>query len=897
MAERSQPHFLEALTRTRFATRSVMIFERVWPLVLPVVLVAALYLTVAWFGFFRIVPDWLRIGAAVLFALAAIAALYPLSRFRLPGTSEIDRRIERTNALLHEPVTVQSEKLSRAGDPFAEALWAEHRRRMAQKLNNLGAGMPRTGIPERDPWGLRAAIALLLFVAFGWSFGPGGGRISDPLHAHLAVEAVPARIDAWVTPPAYTGRAPVFLTAEANRDQKSFTVPEGSVVTVRIVGSQGSDVVEFAEASGAIVPLADKPRETAAEQTGAAGTSEPAAPETTPGAPREFAYTLNRDGTLSLGSAKNRAAEWAFKVIQDAPPQIAIMGEPNRAVNGTLGIQYTIKDDYGAVSGNAAFALVKKPAQGARPLFQAPEMPLVMPRRNADPPSAKATRDMTEHPWAGLPADMTLKAVDGARQEGVSKPFSLRLPERPFTNPVAKALIEQRQVLALDANKARSVMAMLDAIMLRPQDTFDNPTHFLGLQSVQTRLSIASNDEALRDVVAYMWKVALGIEEGELTDAEKRLRQAEEALQKALEEGASDEEIARLMDELREAMSEFLREFAERAMQNQDFAENTPPNAQELRESDLQRMLDQIEEMAKSGSRDKAKEMLSQLQQMMDNLRMSRQAQGQQGQQGEQQGAMREQMDKLGELMRKQQELMNETFRLDQLQRGMGEPQEGEGGEQPQDQGQQQGRQGQQPQPGQGGQQGEQQQGQGEQQQGQGNQPGEGMTADELAEALRQLEDAQRGLQNELGELQKGLEGLGMQPSDDFADAGRSMGRAGDNLGEAEGEQAVGEQGSALDALRRGAQNMMQQMQQAMQQGQDGGNQQEGRRGMSPDDRDPLGRPRADRGPTWGQDEELPDEIDVQRARQILEAIRKRLGDTLSPQLEKDYLERLLEMR
>jgi len=41
----------------------------------------------------------------------------------------------------------------------------------------------------------------------------------------------------------------------------------------------------------------------------------------------------------------------------------------------------------------------------------------------------------------------------------------------------------------------------------------------------------------------------------------------------------------------------------------------------------------------------------------------------------------------------------------------------------------------------------------------------------------------------------------------------------------------------------------------------------------------------------------VPDEIDVQRARQILEAIRKRLGNALSPDLERSYLERLLQMR
>jgi hypothetical protein len=41
----------------------------------------------------------------------------------------------------------------------------------------------------------------------------------------------------------------------------------------------------------------------------------------------------------------------------------------------------------------------------------------------------------------------------------------------------------------------------------------------------------------------------------------------------------------------------------------------------------------------------------------------------------------------------------------------------------------------------------------------------------------------------------------------------------------------------------------------------------------------------------------VPDEIDVQRARRILDEIRKRLGDALSPQVERRYLERLLEAR
>ena len=110
-------------------------------------------------------------------------------------------------------------------------------------------------------------------------------------------------------------------------------------------------------------------------------------------------------------------------------------------------------------------------------------------------------------------------------------------------------------------------------------------------------------------------------------------------------------------------------------------------------------------------------------------------------------------------------------------------------------------------------------------------------------------------------------------------------------------------QGNALSALRQGAQNMMQQMMQAMQQqGQGQGQGREGPgEGMANEGgqngRDPLGRPRATSGPDFGEQVKVPDEIDVQRAREILETIREKLGNALSGEAERQYLERLLDIR
>lgn len=859
------------LAASRLATRCSMIFERLWPLLVPVVAVVSLFLGVSWLGLFPHMPDALRWGLVAAFGIAALAALYPLRYFRWPGANEVDRRIEAANALLHSPLQVQADRPSGQEASFSQALWREHQKRMADRLERVGADLPRTLLPARDPWGLRVVPALLLVVAFAFSFGSLGGRLSDGFRPAAAHDAVPPRIDAWMTPPTYTGKPPIFLTAGAGADTTIVTVPAGSEISLRVTGGSGDETLAYVDAAGnsrAIEPsatLSDRqptganpPENRLAAQPG------PSQPEPSQPGITQFAGKLNVDGTLALNSGNEQLGRWIFSVTPDKAPQIRFVGEPKRAVNGTLELGYQIDDDYGAASARAVFALADKPAANARPLYGPPEMPLALPRRGGKANAARTTKDLTEHVWAGAPVTLHLTATDDAGQTAVSETKTMEMPQRPFTNPLALAVIEQRRLLALDANARSRVLDLMDAITLRPEDTFDNLTHYLAIMSARSRLKLATNDDQLRDEVGYLWEIALGIEEGDLSAAEKRLRQAQQALQDALKNGASDEEIDKAMKELREAMNQFLKEFAQR-QQNQK-SPPMPQGAQELRQSDLQKMMDQIEDLAKSGNRDKAQELLSQLENMMNNLQAGRQQP-----QGQQDSEMRRQMDKLGEIMRRQQEMMNETFRMDQAQRGGEQREQGE--ENPfgefDDQGQQS-------------------------QQGQTGKPQQGkpMTPEEFADALKQLQEGQGKLQGELEQLKKGLEGMGMEPNEGFGQAGKSMGNAEQSLGQGEGDNAVGHQGKALEALRNGAKEMMKQMQ-AMQ-GDEGSGQGQRQQGAG---RDPLGRPRATQGPDFGDTVKVPDEIDVQRARQILEAIRKRLGNALSPDIERSYLERLLELK
>ncbi|WGG59492.1 TIGR02302 family protein [Brucella intermedia] len=847
-----------SLRRLRLRAFLSISFERFWPLILPLILLIGLFLSLGWFGLFGMMPRWLHLGVLALFGLAGLISIYLPFRFRAPAESDITSRIEAINGLVHEPLAVQTGHMATGEhDPFAVALWHEHQRRMADRLKNLQSGLPYTRVPEHDPLGVRAAVALLFVTAFAYSFSPNSGRLADAFHIRPGDGTAVARIDAWVTPPRYTGRAPVFLTATNEGVEAAINVPQGSILSVRVIGG-GSERLTATDAKGErrdVQPVnASEDQKAPAEQAVVDGS-------------RNFRYDLQQDETLVLSGTD---ARWKFSVTPDNPPTIRFTKEPGRALNGTLQLSYQIDDDYAPVKAEGEIVpLSNDEDEEAAPLYDAPELPLALPRRGVK--DATTSKDLTEHPWAGEKVALTLVVTDAAGQTGRSETKVLTLPERPFSNPLARAVAEQRRILALDATQRDHVLDMLSAITLRPEETIKNAAHYLGLVTIGTRLRLARSDDDLRDAADYMWQVALGIEDGNLSAAEKRLRQAQEALKNALQNGASQEEIEKLSAELRKAMQDFLREFAQRQQQNPNARRAAPdPNARMLTEKDLQRMMDQIENLARQGSRDQAQELLSQLQDLMNNLQMGQAQQGQQGQGQGQQGQMQQQMNKLGELMQRQQKTMNETFDLDQkMQRQFGGSDgEGEFGDNmfPGDDGSMGGETG----------------------NGQG-QGGKGDVPPDMAEAMRKLQQQQKDLQSDLQKLMDDLKGMGIEPGKDFSDAGKSMGNATDALGRSEGAEANDQQGSALDALRRGGRDMMQKMQQAM--GQDG----QGQSGANASrGRDPLGRQQGT-GDSLNDDVKIPGEIDIQRAREILDEIRRKLGNALTPQMEKEYLQRLLK--
>lgn len=874
-AFKDRPDLARRVAYKRLIAKLVIVSERIAPKTLLPLSIAALFVSLSWLGLYRQMPDVLRLAIVFILIFAFISSLLPLARLRWPSRDEASRLLEERNGLSHQPVGVQEDGPA-FDTPYARVLWKEHQLRMAKRIAELDAGPPRPDIARHDTMALRAIPALVLFAAFGFSFSNGAGDIADAFRNRP--DGGPAnpdiRLDAWATPPSYTGRAPIFLTGGNAATNDVVSLPQGSRLTIRMTGGSGEEVITFEpDVGGDVRTLVPEGAEEAeAQKTTPAETKDNSAPRP----PRTYAMDISQSGMVEANGQR-----WQFNIILDQTPTIAFDNLPRRAVNGALEIGFTAKDDYGIREAHAVIEPVGVVAD-ATPLYPPPEFKLDLPRQNPRDLKGVTSRNLTEHPMAGKKVRITLVATDGAGQTGRSPSQELILPGRNFSEPLAASIVEQRQIFSLDTRQMPKAVAFNEAVGMRPAETIPNTTHYLLLQSAQTRMKLAYNEEMFKSTADYLWEIALGIEDGDLSQAEKRLRDAQSALSEAMDRKAGDEEIAKLMQELREAMNEFMRELAQR-MQNAP-QNNMNQQAQNvLRQRDLENMMNQIENLARSGNREAAQEMLSQLQRMMNNLQAGRPQRGQQGQQQQQNSQLRQQIDKLGEIMQQQQKLMDETFKLDQalrdrLQRGDqpgaqdgGEPRMGENGEQS---------------PGQ----------QGEPQQN----PTDKMTAQQLREALKKLRQQQDGLGKQLGELQQGLRELGMEPGQSFGKAEQEMKGAGQALGDGQGEQAVEGQGNALNALRQGAQDMMGQIMQAMrQQGQQPGQGQEGMMGQGGQNgRDPLGRPRESNGPDFGDNQvRVPDEIDVQRAREILEAIREKLGNNPPGEIERRYLERLLDIQ
>ena len=203
-----QPCFARALGRARLA----IFWERLWPALASIATAVGLFLALSWLGLWVSLPPLGRAIGLFAFFVLAVAATVPLFQVRWPSAIEGLRRLDRKSLLPHRPATAIADRMApEAGDQFAVALWRAHLERALRAATALKAGTPVPQVAARDPYALRGLVLILAVAAF---FAAGGDRIKRIAAAfdwHGVVTPANYRIDAWVTPPAYTGRPPLIL--------------------------------------------------------------------------------------------------------------------------------------------------------------------------------------------------------------------------------------------------------------------------------------------------------------------------------------------------------------------------------------------------------------------------------------------------------------------------------------------------------------------------------------------------------------------------------------------------------------------------------------------------------------------------------------------------------------
>lgn len=832
------------LRRTRASLAVESVLRAFWPLGS---LLAATWAAVA-FGLANVLA---RGPLLAVFALAIAAAAFLLYRgimhLRWPSRADALDRVDDT--LPGRPLSALRDRPALgAGDPGAQAVWAAHLARMRKRAAGARATWPAPRLASRDPWALRLLALVAVVAALVFAGGEGlRGLPAALMPGGMAQVASGPSFEGWAEPPAYTKRPTLYLPEI--RDGQTVSVPVGTKITLRVYGdASGFDLTQTVADSGPVTFTEAAPGIAIAE------------------------FQVTRAGEVALRRGRSDLGRWVVAVEPDLPPTIGLASPLGATPKGETRLAYEAHDDHGITAARVEIALDlpdvdRRYGLTVDPVPRAPliaDLPMPMSGNTVEVIET-LVEDFSQSPYAGLPVTLSLTAEDGLRQQGHAGPLKAVLPARSFYDPLAAALVEQRRDLLWSPENARRVTQVLRAVTNRPEGIFETPRAYLVTRAAMRDLAAADKTGAVPPVVidevaAGLWQAAVLIEDDDLGDAAARLERAKQRLSEALRNDASDAEIAQLMDELRQATQDYMREMAKDAIQRggQQQAETQP--SQTVTQDQLQELMDRIQELSEQGRKAEAEQLLGMLQQMLENMQMTM-GQGGEGQGQGQGGPGQKAMQGLADTLRQQQDLADKSF--EQLQREFREGSNGQPGSP--DEGRPEG-QGAQP----------------------GQKPGEG--ADPDASELARRQDALRTL---LDDMQGALPGeAGEAAREAMREAERNMAEARDRLREGDTSGALDRQADAIDQLRDGMRAMSEDMRRA--QGGEGEGKKAGEAQAEGGD-DPLGRPLGARGQDGSGAQMVPDADSAARARGILDEIRRRASEQARPPLELEYLRRLLD--
>lgn len=858
LKEREEPQN-PSLRRLFLRVRLSMIWERLWLRLWPCVAVVIVFFSLALFGVLPKLPFWLHLVVLIGFVAVLADQLRRIAAVSYDiDEAEIRRRVEIENQLDHRPLTtlndnpVRLRQAADLGDWRTMKLWRAHQERAQRQLTRLRVGWPRPGVAARDRIGWRFAVMLVGVIALAASEGQVSSRLALALTPQSSkTHGVELDFDIWINPPSYIGMAPLFLNMAqpemgpigsngARRDAaqsgqtQPLTVPVGSTVLVQVAGAAAAPELHIGGRVIAVEPVGggDGRRDFRVED--------------------KFINSDRLAKRLELRVGASVLADWPLRILPDNSPSAEFLAPPKRSRKASLSIEVEALDDFGV---KEVWAEISRLTEDGATADEAPiHFDLTPSGLGTTKAHGASIRDYSSHRWAGLEVSVRLFARDSAGQLGRSAPVTTVLPVRTFNHPVARALVEVRRELnTVNVKTVNQALGTLHELLQRPAHFYNDTVVFLSISVARARLFNNQTAPSVASVQELLWETALRIEDGEFSIAGRRLQDAQDRLAKALRDGAPATEIDRLMAELQETLSAYMAALAEH-MERQGIGEMPMgPNVRALENMDLQNMIDQARELAKTGAMDAAKQLLSQLNRMLDGLKNG----AAMARQNPEMAKARQMMNNLRSLTQRQQKLMDQTFRHSLMDEDNPDAQR-QMGRQPD----------------------------------QSSDPSKGQPPD-----IDGMRRAQAELRRELGRLMLQMdETLGAIPQG-MGQAERAMKGAGQSLGEGDAIGAVPRQAEAIEQLRQGMDTVAEQMARRMP-GMGIGLAPGGQLGQRPGaNRDPFGRPR--QGSAYGAVNDdggvkIPTVREIYRAREIMDELHRRSGDAHRPKGERDYIDRLL---
>ncbi len=824
------------LARRRSAARRVLWFERIGPALWPALGVIALWIAAALFN----VPAWLpplwHIGALTLAAAAIIWLLWRgLRSLSAPTAEAVDRRLETASGLQHRPLVVLDDHPA-GQDPESAALWQAHLNRAKAQIARLRVGWPQPTLSRLDQRALRGFLVVAIVAGLVVAGPDAPGRLLRSITPNLppGTPVPEPLLQAWVTPPGYTGLAPIFLKPETPTVQ----VPAGSHLTVSLTGGTGEPSLTLGDASQPFQAL-DATSWQADRDVGKGG-----------------ALTVRRHGRAQ--------GSWTLAVIADTPPTVAwadVPGADPKAARRRLltRLPWTASDDYGVVGLQAELQLRDRPS--------APPVIVPLPLPGGSPRQAHGTpaEDLTANPWAGLPVVATLVARDAPGQRGVSPAATFTLPERPFKNPLARALIDIRKRLSLKPEQHEQASSDLAALADEP-DAFDNNSGiFLALSATASLLDHSGAPPDITEAQQRLWDLALKLEDDAVARTAQAVQAARDALQQSMQRGDKTD-MERKMEALRREIERHLQALVQRAQRDGTLLP-FDPQTRTLSSHDFDRLSREMQEDLKAGRMDDAREKMAQMQRMLDQLKAAeanpsdRRQAAQQRRRGQQQMGAAEDMIQREHGFQENARARTNPAQRDTdarqqraLRRALGEMMQQFGdltGKVPDQLGKAD-----------------------LAMQDSANALAAGQDAPAAQAQQRAIDALQQGEQQMSQQMASSL-GISVQPGEGESD-GNGQG-AGDQYGQGDDGQG--------DAQGLGGTD------------QDADNGQAGSDGDRNVPRDPLGRPTRDgtSGRADGGDVHVPDKMEQARTRDIQAELRRRGADRTRPAEELDYINRLLK--